>query len=81
MDMVGISSYFYWLAFQAFAYSCKTTMKFRFKRWVNEWFPVFGAKNEVHVIFHKWLSHDWEVVIIGNKDNQSKEMAKYNMEV
>ncbi len=57
MNVVGISTNFYWCTFQVFANTAKIGMKLAFMRWMNERLPIFGAKNDVYVGFYYCLSH------------------------
>ena len=52
MDVVGVSTYYYGLAFQIFANSTEVAMKFFLVWRMNERFSILCAEHYVYVVFY-----------------------------
>ena len=51
--MVCIAAYFYYRTAESVADATKVGVQFSFYRWVYQRFAVFGAENEVYVVFYE----------------------------
>jgi hypothetical protein len=51
MNVIGETSYFYRLAFEAAADSSEVRIQFGLDRFLNERLPIFGTEYDVDVVF------------------------------
>jgi len=55
--MIGMASDFYRIAFHVLANATKVTIELRPNRFVNKLLTVFGAVNNMKIIFDQGLTH------------------------
>jgi hypothetical protein len=57
MNMIHISTHPDYRAIQSIANPAEVSMQVRLNRLMNEWFAVFRAENDVHIVFCERLTH------------------------
>jgi hypothetical protein len=53
MDVIGVATYYYWIAFKIIADSTQIIMKFRFHGMVDEGLTMLRAEDNVKVILNE----------------------------
>ena len=58
MDVIGVTTYYYWVAFKIITDTTQILMKFGFNGGFDKGFTVLRTEDNVKIIFYEGLAHN-----------------------